>query len=521
MYRSTLAVLLAAALAGPALAGPALAQGTPKPGGTLTLAINSDVRSLEPGINRDSNTDAIVYTIYEGLVGYRTDLSVGPALAESWSVSDDGRTYTFTLREGVTFHNGAPLTSAEVKWSWDRQFAASGWLCKRSFDGAAGLKVVAVEAPDPRTVIYRLEAPSGLFLKMLANYQCGIVVSHPDSVDGEGKWKAAIGTGPYKLREWKRGEYLALEKFAAYSQSLAPGSAYAGARQAHADEVMVRVIPDRNAAEAALLTGGVDIIPDLEPGSIQAMRQRGQTVMTSPGLAWSALLIQTKDPLLSNPKIRQAIAHAIDLDQIAAVRTAGITGPSPSLVSPSSAYYDERFKAWPAYDPKKSAALLKEAGYARQPLKIQTNKRYMGMYECAVLIQSMLAAAGFQVDIEVLDWATQLDNYLNGKFQLQSFGYSGRLDPGLGYAAVIADKAKNAWAQWDDPEAIRLLSESAATLDEARRKEIFLQLHKMMQEQVPIVGLYFDPVIEAVGAKVRGYKSWAGNKPILWGVWKE
>jgi peptide/nickel transport system substrate-binding protein len=133
----------------------------------------------------------------------------------------------------------------------------------------------------------------------------------------------------------------------------------------------------------------------------------------------------------------------------------------------------------------------------------------------------MLAAAGFNVELEVLDWATQLDNYLNGKFQLQAFGYSARLDPGLNYAAFIADKAKNGWAQWEDPKAIELLAASGQTADESRRKEIFRQLHAMMAEQIPIVPLYFDVTVEAAHPRVKGYKSWPANKPLSWGVWKE
>jgi peptide/nickel transport system substrate-binding protein len=138
-----------------------------------------------------------------------------------------------------------------------------------------------------------------------------------------------------------------------------------------------------------------------------------------------------------------------------------------------------------------------------------------------VIVQAMLVAAGFKVELETLDWATQLDNYLKGNFQVQSFGYSARLDPGLMYAALIADKQASKWAQWDDAKAMELLAESNRTNDEARRKEIFLTLHKMMAEQVPIIGFYYDPNVDAVRPNVRGYLTWAADRPIPWGVWKE
>ena len=511
--------VLATAVAA-ALALPAAAQDAPRKGGTLTMVINADIRSLEPGINRDGNTDSVAHMIYEGLVGYRTDLSVGPQLAKSWTVEDGGKAYRFTLRDGTRFHNGAAVTAADVKASWDRQFANKAWPCARSFNGSSGLKVEGVEAPDASTVIYRLDQPSALFLKQLANIQCGIFAIHPAAFDADGKWKEAIGTGPFKLKEWKRGEYIAMDRVPDYAPNPEAASGYAGGRVAHVDHLVVRVIPDGSAAEAALVSGAVDILPDIDAHRVEGLKQKGLTVMSTPGLGWSSILIQTRDPLLSNVKIRQAIAHSINLEEIAEARTLGLSKANPSLVANPTSYFDKSFLAWPAYDPKKAAALLKEAGYKGETIKLQTNKRYSGMYDTAVMAQAMLAAAGLKVELEVLEWATQLDNYLKGNFQLQSFSYSARFDPGLMYLAVIGDKETQKWAQWEDPKAIQLLREANASLDEARRKAIFGELHRMDAEQVPIIGVFFSTELEAVGPKVRGYRTWPAGKPLPWGVWK-
>src|SRR3546814_10510178 len=140
---------VSAVAAGVMLAVPALAAD----GDMLTIRLNSDIRNLEPGGVRDSNTDTVMHTVFEGLVAHRADLSVGGALARSWEVEDGGRTYRFTLRDGVTFHNGEPLTSAEVKWTWDRMFGGDAWKCKSTFAGRSGVTVTAVEAPDPQTVV--------------------------------------------------------------------------------------------------------------------------------------------------------------------------------------------------------------------------------------------------------------------------------------------------------------------------------------------------------------------------------
>lgn len=508
--------VLSIAVAGLLLAAPAAAEN----GGVLTIRLNADIRNLEPGGVRDANTDTVIHTVFEGLVGHRTDLSVGGALARSWTVEEGGKAYRFTLRDGVTFHNGAPLTSQEVKWTWDRMFEGDVWKCKSNFAGGSGVTVTAVEAPDPKTVVYRLAEPNSLFLKQLANVQCQVLVAHPDSVGADGKWATPIGTGPYKLKEWKRDDRIVLERYAGYKPADEPGSAYAGARKALTAGLTFMIIPDSNAAEAALETGAVDIMPSVEADRVEPLKSKGLTITSADGLPWSPILIQTRDPLLSNVKLRRALAHAIDADQIAEARTEGLAKGNPSAVSRSSAYFDEKFLEWPAYDPAKAAALAREAGYKGEEIVLQANKKYVGMYDRAVIAQAMLTAAGFNVKLEVMDWATQLDHYLKGSFQMQSFGYSARLDPGLLYGTFVGDKDKSAYVQWHNQEAAELVAQSSLTEDDAERKAMFLKLHAMMAEEVPIIPLYFSPVVDAVRPNVTGYAAWAAGKPIPWGVSK-
>jgi peptide/nickel transport system substrate-binding protein len=503
------------------LATPVAADEQPRQGGTLTIRLNADIRSLEPGVNRDTNTDNVLNQIFEGLVAYRADMSLGPALADSWSVSDDGKAYRFVLRDGVRFHNGAPLTSAEVKWSWSRLEASAGWQCRNVFDGSQGVKVTDVETPEPRIVVYHLEKPSGMFLRQLANIQCAVLVAHPDSADAQGQWRSPIGTGPFKLAEWKRDQTIDLDRFADYRPSTAPASGYAGARIAHVDRVRFSIIPDDSAARAALRTNAIDVVTEVQPERIAELQGAGVNLQTTPGLTRDALLINTRDPLLAKPKIREAIAAAIDREQIAEARSLGLAKANSSAVSASMSYFDPAFLAWPAYDPSRAAALLKEAGYRGEPIKLQTNKRYPGMDANSVLLQAMLSAVGLNVQIEILDWATQLDRYVKGDFQLQSFTYSGRFDPALTYATFLADRTKFKWAQWDDPKALDLLREAMETPDDSRRKQLFLDLHGLLRAQIPTIGLFYGPAVDAVTKHVHGYQVWAPDRPVAWGVWKD
>lgn len=515
---------LAAALAG-TLAGTAQAE-EPVTGGTLKLARTSDLRSLD-GSRQDANTDTVLNHLYDPLVAYRADLTVGPVMAESWEKSDEGKTWTFTLREGATYHDGSPVRAADFVWLWDR-YQTSGertgtpWLCAPVFDGSGSLKVNAVTAPDDRTLVFELDAPNPLFLVRLADQICHIMAISPNNVDEEGNWieGSAIGSGPFKMKEWKKDQYLALEKFEAYSPVDAPASGYAGNRTVYVDEVQFVVVPDANAAETALFSGQLDIVSQLQPDRIADVEAKGGIVLSAPGLSLTAVLLQTEDPLLSDVRLRRAIAHAIDLEQLTEIKTAGLTEPNPSGVPLSSAIYGEAFKVWPAYDPEKARALLAEAGYDGETITIEANKHYVGMYDNAVLLQAMLSAVGINAEIEVLDWAAQLDNFFSGKFQMSSFGYSQRTHPVVIYGMLMGDKTQYPTAQWDDEEANALYDKIAAEADADARAEMLAELQAMMAEQVPILPLYYAPVIEIVSPKVKGYSSWSLGQPRAWGVWK-
>ncbi|MBN9531670.1 MAG: ABC transporter substrate-binding protein [Alphaproteobacteria bacterium] len=488
----------------------------------LNVVLSADMRSSSPGVQRDGNSDIVLHHVVEGLVAPREDLSVAPMLARSWTVEDGGRTYRFVLRDDVTFHNGARLTSAEVVASWRRYLdPKTQWQCIRFFDGAQGPKIEAVEAPDARTVVFRIAEASALFLIGMANLQCNAAIVHGDSIGADGSWIAPIGTGPYRLADWQRGRFVELERFAAYSPLPGERDGLVGGKHGYAQKIRFQITPDTSVMRGALLSGDIDINPALSPSDIDDAKKRGIQVQVQSTLAWRAMLLQTQDPLLQDVRIRRAIAHSIDLAAIADAASFGLAPANPSAVPVASRFYNDKFKAWPAYDPAAARRLLTEAGYKGQPIRIQSNMRPGGYNDIAVSIQAMLAATGINAQIEVLDWATQLQNYLVGKFQMSSFAYSARLDPSLGYASVVGDKAKLPSAQWDDATARDLLDRAGRTEDQAARQALFEELHVRMAEAVPILGLYNDVLVTGAGPKVRGYKPWATALERYWGVWKD
>lgn len=489
--------------------------------GEIRIGLNSDIRSTEPGgPTRDTNTDSVLLHVVESLVAYDENLSVVPMLARAYDVSADGRTYTFHLRSGVSFHNGATLTSADVKWSWDRILAPkSGWRCRNLFDGSAvaGVRLLAVEAPDAQTVVFRLEKASPIFLEAMASLQCLPAVLHRDSVAADGSWKNPIGTGPYRLAAWKKGEAIVLQRFDGYAAASEPASGLAGRKQALEETVCWIVIPEHAAQKAALLAGQIDIMVNVDPEDLPLPADRFDTRIV-PALDWDALLLQTRNPLLGDIRVRRAIAAAIDRPALVKAVTGGRASANPSPISVASRWHSATMNTATPYDPKAAKELLAQAGYRGQVLKLQTNKRYRTMHDSAVIIQYMLAKAGMSVELEIVDWATQLANFREGKFQLMAFGYSTKIDPSLELAPVIGDKSKNPVYQWDDRSIDELVRQIAQQSDRAARQSLLDNLHTRMIAQVPILPLFNPPAIEVTRHGVQGYKTWSVKTPRLWNV---
>jgi peptide/nickel transport system substrate-binding protein len=514
MRKIGLIVACAAVAIGTAFAGEAVrAQ-------TIRVAMNSDIRSTYPGVNRDSNTDWVMHHIVEGLVAFTGDGSVAPSLAESVDTPDGGKTWIFTLRAGITFHNGQPVTADDVLFSWNKYLdEATKWRCYKDFtEGNAAIE--SIDKKDGRTVIFMLTEPSALFLSLMARIDCAAgAIFHKDSFAADGNWSAPIGTGPYKLGEWRQGEFIELEKFAGYKPRSEPRDGYAGARVAEADKVRFVVIPDGAAAKAALLSGSIDVYPDISVNDVEELKARDDVkVDVAATMGLSGILLQTTDPLLANVKIRQALAHAIDTEGLVQALTLGNARPNNSPIPVVSAYHGTPQGALFGYDPELAHKLATEAGYKGESIKMLTTKRYQTMFDVAVLAQAMAKQAGINIEIEVLEWATMLDKYLAGDYQMMSFGYSARLDPSLSFDMFAGPKATQPRKVWDNPGAQKLIEESMRISDAGERRKIFDRLEEMFRADVPMLVLYNGPDVAAYSSKLVGYEAWMAGTPRLWGV---
>jgi peptide/nickel transport system substrate-binding protein len=485
----------------------------------IRVADAIDTPTSMPGHrSRNTATDGILMHVVESLVALRDDMSVGPMLADSWTVSPDGRTYRFKLRKGVSFHNGAPLTPAEVVWSVNRMLdPKSESYCRNQYDGSKGAKVLGATASGADGVTIVLDQPNALFLQQMANIQCPLAILHPASVDAQGKWLKPIGTGPYAFGEWRRGQYLQLTAYPGYLPRREAASGLAGAKQALADLRFV-VIPDASAQKAAFMSGQVDLI--VADGENRPPSGPGWSLLVEQDMDLNALLLQSRDPLLAKPQFRRAVALSLDLPALARALTNGHSVYNPSLVPAGSPYRTAAHDSGYAPNPDEAKKLLVAAGYHGEAIKIQTNKRYPEQYRLAVVAQNMLAKAGIKAEVEVLEWATQLTNFREGKFQMMAFSYSARLDPAIMYGDVLGDKNLTPMSQWSNPQADRILAGIKGVSDPARRKGAFEELHQLMIADVPLIEIYNTPVLVGVSKRLAGFRPWALRRPRLFNVSK-
>ena len=487
----------------------------------LRTRLNADIRSTDPGTNRDANTDGVMAHLVEGLVAFRDDTSIGPMLADSWDVSNDGKTYKFHLRQGVKFHNGTVMTSADVVWSLKRWLdPATQWRCLSEFSASGIAQIEKIEAPDTQTVAITLDRATALFLSTLARPDCGqTAIIHRDSVGPDGKWIAPVGTGPFKLGDWKRGQYVDLVRFDGYVARGEPRSGNGGAKTADVDRVRFNIIPDSSAAKAGLLSGALDVVSNLSIPDLEDLKGRPDVQLSvTPALGLTGILFQTRDPLLKDLRIRRAIALSLDTPEIVDAVMEGTARANNSALPIGSPFYGEVEAHGYTQNVVEAKRLLAQAGYQGQPIKMIANKRYSYVFDSAVLVQAMAQSVGINIEIEVLDWAAQLDRYNRGDYQSMAFTYSARLDPSLSFEMLTGPKATQPRKVWDNPEAQAMMQQSMMIDDKAKRQELFDEMHRRFIDDVPMVVLFNGSEIAGLRKNVKGYAGWLFAQPRFWGV---
>ena len=445
---------------GPALAATAaLFSGAALAQEDITVAMQLEPPHLDPTGAAAQAIDSVVYVnVFEGLTRFLGDGSVVPLLAESWEISEDGTTYTFKLRDGVTFHDGTAMDAEDVKFSLDRARAENSANAQKAL--FAGIAEVAVV--DPLTVEVTLSEPNGSFLFNLAWGDAVIVA--PESIDDIKT--TPVGTGPYTFSEWVQGDRI----------ELARNPDYWGDQPALASATF-KFISDPTAAFAAVMAEDVDVftgfpapenLPQFEADprfQVLVGSTEGETILST----------NNKQPPFDNPKVRQALAHAIDRQAIIDGAMFGYGTPIGTHFAPHHpAYVDLTGNS--AHDPEMARALLAEAGYAdgfetTLHLPPPSYARRGGE-----IVAAQLAEVGITAEIINVEWAQWLETVFRGKdFGLTIVSHTEPMDIGI-YARP------DYYFQYDNPEFQALMETLNATTDPEKRSELLQQAQTIIAE---------------------------------------
>lgn len=472
---------------------------------TLVFAMNTDVQSMDPQIQNDTTSEQVVKMLYNTLLKFEDDGTVVGDLAESWSVSEDKLTWTFNLKQGVKFHNGKELTSADVKATFDRALNAE----------AGGLRTTeiikmftSVEAPDPYTVTITTDAPYGPMESLMCNMSLGIMDADYIEQYGLDLGTSAAGengTGPFKVVSWERDQEIVVERFDDYFGT-----------PAKLQTVVYTIIPEAASRVIALETGEVDVIDkptDEDLARLEADTENF-TVLRKPTISQRLFRFGCNDPIISNTKVRQAIVYAIDRQAIIDALFTGSGYPSTAPLAPVTFGYSDLGEI--EQDLELAKSLLAEAGYPDGfDTKIITTERYQNGIELAEIISQQLAEIGINAEIEVWEWSA-LSASWNGitadEFDQPIFimgaGPSMRdADGGLRGLYTTSETGLNDrnYGFYSNAEVDALIEQGMQETDQQKRVEIYKEAMEILYREDPVAFWLFDMYGLAItSSKVEG-----------------
>jgi len=466
------------------------ATGEPVTGGRLRFGVQGDPSELDPGLTNLNAAGLVIDLIYDGLVHEGADLSIQPALAESWEISDDLLTYTFALRSGVTFHNGRPFVAEDVVYTFERiqnPDTASPWATS-----LAG--VSTIETPDDATVIITLTAPDASFLARLANR--GLVIVPKEEVEANGDLQqTAVGTGPFTFVDYVPGSTLTLDRNASYWD---PGKPYL-------DGIDITIISDDTQRSTALVADTIDLAEQIGQKDIELIQ--GQDGLRVDGgattnLRW--LVFNLRREPFDQLAFREAVHRAIDRQAIVDVAVFGYGQPLVGLYPPEfwAGYHGDV----PAQDVDAARELLApvELPDGFRP-KILTWSQYKFLSDTAVVVQEQLKQLGIETDLDPQENAIYLEQYFAGEFDIAIMGAAGYVDPNDWPQQSLVSGSVNNAAGYASADFDALVIEGLQESDQDARAAVYQELQELLIQDLPWISLYTSESYVGLKSNVQGF----------------
>ncbi|MDR9391877.1 MAG: ABC transporter substrate-binding protein [Trueperaceae bacterium] len=464
------------------------------PGGTLTAAW-SDTPGLDPHTTTAYNSFQVLQQTLDTLVELDANLDPVPALAESWTLSDDGLTWTFELRDDVTFSNGRPLTADDVVYTYERMLdpdvSGNAWRLS---------EVASIEADGDHTVRFTLNAPNAGFLAKLGSGAPFGIIARESVEDGSIDARGPIGTGPFVITDFQPGTSITLERNDAYWRSDADGTPLP-----YLDALQLNVIPDESVKRSALVSGDVDWSLSVPLQAIEELEARDDVVIdTTPAPSYHYVGLNTEVEPLDDVRVRRAIAEAIDREQIAEAATFG-TGTATQDPIPSTSRWAIDYAPYGG-DLDAARALLEEAGVADGfSIDLMATTAYPQDVRAAQVIQAQLAPLGIDVTIDTREFGDWLERQAQGSYDTLILSWLVLLDPDdFFYAQHKSDGSFNVTG-YENETLDDLLLRGRGETEFAARYAIYEQVNREIVRDAPFIYLYNPANVQAYRPAVEGY----------------
>jgi peptide/nickel transport system substrate-binding protein len=457
-------------------------------GGTLVAAVAAQPDQFDPHVTTAYPSFQVLENVYDTLVvPSAEDLTFEPSLATEWETSEDGLTWTFTLREDVTFHDGSEFDSADVVYSYNRIIDEE---LSNSFRFA---NVASVEADGPQTVVITLSQPTPNLLERIGSFK-GMAILPENAADDIDLTTEANGTGPFQL-----------ESSDASSTQLTAFEDYWGGTPSIGG-VEFRYITEPAAALTALQNGEVQWTDNVPPQQIESLAGDDSVeLQTTPSVDYWYLSMNYARPPFDNRDVRRAISFAIDREAVAEAAWFGAAQANQTAIPEDSFWFYDYAPFQP--DPDQARQLLQQAG-VQTPLTmgLMVTDEFPETVTAAQVIASQLEPIGIDVNIETLDFATWLDRQGQGDFDAFYLGWLGNLDPAAYYQEQHQTDGPNNYQGYSNPQVDQLLQQGASETDEDARKAIYDQAAQLIVDDVSYLYLYNPDVVQAWAPGLSGYQ---------------